>query len=182
MKDPRLFLRTFLKDPRVAAVRPSSPRLVARLLKFLPIAGIKRIVEFGPGDGAVTHPLLACLAEDAQYVAIEQNLDFIEQLKRIDDPRFSLVQGSVTDDVWHTCTHDVDAVIASIPFSMFTREDRRKVLDAAHRILRPGGVCIVFHQYTPVMRKYMRERFGEVHSEFEPLNLLPCFLFVARKN
>lgn len=169
----------------MAAVRPSSTRLVARLFKFLPIAGIRRVVEFGPGDGAVTRPLLACLSEDARYVAIEQNPEFVAQLKRIGDPRFSLVHGSVTDDAWHTGTRDVrdaDAVIASIPFSMLTHGERIKVLDAAHKILRPGGVCIVFHQYTPIMRKYMRERFGEVRSEFELFNVLPCFMFAARKN
>lgn len=184
MKDRQSFFRAFLKDPRVAAVWPSSTRLVARLLKYLQVAGIKRVVEFGPGDGAVTRPLLAKLPEDARYVAVERNPEFAAHLKHIDDPRFSVVHGSVTDAAWQADVQgiqDDDVVLASIPFSILTHQERRKVLDTAYRMLRPGGVCIVFHQYTPVMRKYLRARFGEVHTEFELFNILPCFMFAARK-
>lgn len=184
MKDRQPFLRVFLNDPYVAAAQPSSTHLVARLLRFLQIEEIKSVVEFGPGDGAVTRPLLARLPEYARYVAVERNPEFVAHLKQIDDPRLSVVHGSVTDTAWQAGVQDiqdVDVVLASIPFSMFTHEEREKVLDTVYRMLRPGGVCIIFHQYTPVMRKHLRAWFGKVRTEFELFNILPCFIFVARK-
>ena len=55
-------------------------------------------VEYGPGVGTFTRPILDRLGPDATLIAIDTNPDFIDYLQRaIDDPRLIAVPGSAAD-------------------------------------------------------------------------------------
>jgi phospholipid N-methyltransferase len=177
------FFREFLRDRNVAAVSPSSPHLMKRLAKNLDLPAIRRIVELGPGEGVAVRALLPKLSEEARYVAIERNPNFVSRLKKTKDHRFTVIQGRA-QDLRRIVAHadgKVDAVIASIPFTYLKKDERTALVTEAKRLLRPGGTFIVFHQYSPLMVPYLAKEFPDVHVEFEPLNILPCFLMRVRK-
>jgi phospholipid N-methyltransferase len=176
------FFREYLRDVHVAAVSPSSSFLTRRLLRALDLPATKLVIELGPGDGAATKPLLAALTTDARYVAIERNPNFAAALRGT-DPRLTIVEGVAQDmeRALGDLAGRADAVIASIPFTYLTKEERAAVCAAAKRMLRPGGTFVVFHQYSPLMVPYVKKTFGAVRVEFEPLNLFPCFLMKATK-
>lgn len=177
------FFREFLKDRNVAAIHPSSPHLVRRLLKRLDLAATDLLVELGPGDGVAMRAILPELGPHARYVAIERNPNFVAALRAGLDPRATVIQGRAQDLEKHL-PEDVgraDAVIASIPFTYLKKEERIAVVAAAKRMLRPGGRLVVFHQYSPLMVPYLAKQFEEVHVEFEALNVFPCFLMSVQK-
>ncbi|HTM68351.1 MAG TPA: methyltransferase domain-containing protein [Candidatus Binatia bacterium] len=177
------FFREFLKDRHVAAVHPSSPHLMRRLLKRLDLASTRLLIELGPGEGVAMRAILPKLAPDARYVAIERNPTFAAALQSY-DPRATVIQGRA-QDLEKLLPGDVgraDAVIASIPFTYLKKEERDAVVASAKKMLRPGGTLVVFHQYSPLMVPYLAKRFEAVHVEFEALNVFPCFLMAVTKD
>jgi hypothetical protein len=44
-------------------------------------------------------------------------------------------------------------------------------------VLRPGGVLVVYAQFTRSALPDLRRVFGHVWQEFEPLNVLPAWVF-----
>ena len=89
------FLRGFLKNPvMVGSIIPSSKLLIEKMLAPVDWANTKLFVEYGPGVGTFTRPVLEQLAPDATLVTVDTNPDFTRYLKEsIDDPRLVAVTG-----------------------------------------------------------------------------------------
>src|SRR5687768_8027563 len=93
------FLRGFLKNPvMVGSVIPSSKVLIDKMLSPVDWPTVKLFVEYGPGVGTFTRPILERLPTDARLIAIDTNPDFVEYLEKdIDDERLIAVAGSAAD-------------------------------------------------------------------------------------
>src|SRR3954451_19625791 len=90
------FLRGFLKNPvMVGSVIPSSRVLIDKMLGPVDWENTRLFVEYGPGVGTFTRPVLDRLGPDATLLTIDTNADFTRYLKEsIDDPRLVTVTGS----------------------------------------------------------------------------------------
>lgn len=181
--NPLAFAWAYLKDLHVAALAPSSPRLVARLMHHLRAVEPRLIVELGPGDGVATAAALDLLSPHGQLLAVERNHDFAAALAAWPDRRLFVTEGDArrADELYGDQLGRADAVIASIPFTYLSPADREAVARAAAKLLRPGGIFVIFHQYSPLMRPVIKRVFGHVHTEFELFNVMPCFLMTATK-
>lgn len=178
------FIRELLHDNNVAAISPSSSFVARRVIDAVLETPAQRIIELGPGDGAVTMPLLAALDATARYTAIESNVAFAAELSSRHDPRLKVIAGDAVafiENAARTEASGVDAAIASIPFTYLAPHQRHAVIAAAHRCLKPGGRLVVFHQYTPLMFPVIKKTFGACRIAFEPLNIFPCFVLTATK-
>ncbi len=176
------FIRTALKDHKVAAVTASSRFVIQRLLKELP-DGVRTVVEYGPGDGVITRELLARLPADGRLLAIETNEEFVRLLGGIADPRLTIVRGDVreaTRDLAGSAVGPADVVVSGIPFTLFTPEEREEVVRRTSAALRPGGRFVVY-QFSPLMLPVLKRRFRAARVVFEPRNLPPYFIMVAEK-
>ena len=60
---------------------PSSRHLARRMVDIMPWGEGERIVEFGPGTGALTGEVLARLPEGARYLGIELEPAFVDRLR-----------------------------------------------------------------------------------------------------
>src|SRR5581483_7775161 len=89
------FARGFIKHPvMVGSIIPSSRQCIARMLRPVDWAATKVFVEYGPGVGTFTRPVLERLSPDAVLIAIDTNPDFVAYLRReIADPRLHCVAG-----------------------------------------------------------------------------------------
>ena len=176
------FFSEFLHDPNVAAVSPSSPFLMRRLVANLDLANARAVLELGPGDGVATRALLTHLPHDARYFAIERNVHFVTALRGT-DPRLTVIEGSAQDvgQALESLVGHIDIAIASIPFTYLTKKERASVCANVDRLLRPGGTFIIFHQYSPLMLPYLKHEFGAATWRYELLNIFPCFLLRASK-
>src|SRR5436309_16044515 len=71
------FLRGFFKNPvMVGSIIPSSRILIEKMLDPVDWANTKLFVEYGPGVGTFTRPVLERLGPDATLVTIDTNADF----------------------------------------------------------------------------------------------------------
>src|SRR5215213_8761923 len=93
------FLRGFFKNPvMVGSVIPSSRVVIEKMLRPVDWENTRLFVEYGPGVGTFTRPVLDLLGPDAKLVTIDTNPDFTKYLtKSIEDPRLIAVTGSAAD-------------------------------------------------------------------------------------
>lgn len=177
------FLRTALKDYKVAAVTPSSSFVVKKVLKNLPHQ-CSYIVEYGAGDGVITKALLKHMPKDGKLVAIEMSPHFIPKLKKIHDPRLHIVQGDVLKvcrDFSKLKLPRVDAVVSGIPFSFFNSKERHLVARQTLQMLSEHGRFILY-QFSPLMIAYLKDYFEKkIKLSVEVRNFPPYFIIVAEK-
>ena len=175
------FARNFFRNPRMlGSVIPSSRWLVDQLLRDIDWDRARVIVEFGPGVGTITREILARMRPEATLVAIELNDDFVRLLRRsIHDSRLLVAHrsaGEVNEVLRELGQPKVDYVVAGIPFSILSDEDREAVLRAAHDALREDGVMLVY-QFSGRVRADLERIFRVVHQTFEARNILPARVF-----
>lgn len=157
------FVKTFLSDIKVAALAPTSPRIVDHILSHVP-KDAKTVAEYGPGDGVITKPLLQRLPSDAKIIAIETNRDFVRELMHIHDSRLYIKQGDAllaAEYLQEVGIRELDTAISGIPFSFFTSTQRKHIVTQTHTTLSPNGVFIIY-QFSPLMFFYLKRLFAHV--------------------
>jgi phospholipid N-methyltransferase len=177
------FFRGFLKHPvMVGSIIPSSRILIERMLKPVDWENTKLFVEYGPGVGTFTRPILEKMGKDSTLIAIDTNPDFIKFLRKsIDDPRFIAVNGSATDVEAIVREHgfeSADYVLSGLPFSTLPPGVGDDIAKATSRVLRPGGAFLVY-QFSPKVLDFIKPHFDHIDRGFEWINVPPATLFWA---
>ncbi len=180
------FLRGFLKHPvMVGSIIPSSRVLIERMLQPVDWKNTKLFVEYGPGVGTFTRPILEKLSDQAKLIAIDTNPDFIKYLRRsIDDPRLVPVAGSAADVEQIVREHgfeNADYVLSGLPFSTLPPGIGDDIAEATASVLRPGGAFLVY-QFSPKVLDFIRPHFDRIDRGFEWINVPPATLFWAWKD
>jgi phospholipid N-methyltransferase len=177
------FLRGFLKNPvMVGSVIPSSRVLIDKMLGPVDWETTKLFVEYGPGVGTFTRPVLQRLAPDATLVTIDTNPDFTRYLKQsIDDPRLVAVNGSAADVENILAERDLgqaDYVLSGLPFSTLPPGVGDDIAKATAKVIRPGGAFLVY-QFSPKVLDFIKPHFAPIKRGFEWVNVPPAVLFWA---
>ena len=177
------FLRGFLKNPvMVGSVIPSSRVLIEKMLRPVDWENTKLFVEYGPGVGTFTRPILENLRDDATLVTIDTNPDFTKYLREsIDDPRLIAVTASAAD-VEKVLTDrgfgKADYVLSGLPFSTLPPGVGEAIASATAGAIRPGGAFLVY-QFSPKVRDFIQPHFERIDRGFEWVNVPPATLFWA---
>jgi phospholipid N-methyltransferase len=177
------FLRGFIKNPvMVGSVIPSSRVLIEKMLAPVDWANTRLFVEYGPGVGTFTRPVLDLLAPDATLVTIDTNPDFTRYLKEsIDDPRLVAVTGSAADVdkiLEDRGLGAADYVLSGLPFSTLPPGIGAEIAEATSSVIRPGGAFLVY-QFRPKVLHFIRPHFERIERGFEWVNVPPATLFWA---
>ena len=182
--NPRLqFLRGFLKHPvMVGSIIPSSKTVIERMLAPVDWQTTRLFVEYGPGVGTFTRPILEKLSKDATLLTIDTNAEFNEFLEHsIDDPRLVAVTGSAADVesiLAERGFEQADYVLSGIPFSTLPPGLGEEIGEATAKVIRPGGAFLVY-QFSPKVFEFIKPWFDRVDRGFEWLNVPPASLFWA---
>lgn len=176
-----LFGRTFLRNPRMlGSVVPSSRFLISRILRQADWGRTRVVVEAGPGVGTLTTAILDRLRHDGTVLAFEMNRTFVTHLRGlIPDPRLAVLHRSAAEAVpvlAERGTGGVDLLVSGIPLSGLSRQARLDLVAGWRQLLNPGGVMVVY-QFTRSVLPDLRRVFGHVRQEFEPLNVLPAWVW-----
>ena len=117
--------------------RPSAPGqhllvdrgVVGSIIEAAGIVPGDRVIEIGPGAGALTGDIL--LSNPQSLRAIELGTDMIRRLKLSvrDDPRLEVVQGSALDPAINLDLQNTDIILGNLPYSISTPFLRRLVLN-----------------------------------------------------
>jgi phospholipid N-methyltransferase len=177
------FLRGFLKNPvMVGSIIPSSKVLIEKMLGPVDWAATKVFVEYGPGVGTFTRPILERLGPEATLVTIDTNADFTRYLREsIDDPRLVPVTGSAADVEKILAERDLgsaDYVLSGLPFSTLPAGVGEDIAEATAKVIRPGGAFLVY-QFSPKVLDFIKPHFEPIKRGFEWVNVPPATLFWA---
>ena len=182
--DALLFARNFFRHPRMlGSIVPSSRFLIRQLLEPINWGRARVIVEYGPGVGGITLEVLRQMRADATLIAIEMNPAFVRHLTdTISDPRLHVVAGSAADVdtmLRRLGLTRADYIISGIPFSTIPPAERERILRKTVAALEPGGAFLLY-QFSKRSMEDLKRVFGYVGRRFQPLNLLPAYLFVCQ--
>ena len=180
--DARRYVTTFVRDLKIGAITQST-RYVVRAVTAAVGEAYRYIVEYGAGDGILCRGLLQRLPADARVAGVEQNEHMFEELKCIGDPRFHAIKGDVfamSREPRSFGLPRIDAVVTSIPLSLYAPKEREALVRQTHALLEPGGSMVVY-QYTPLVLPLLKRYFQRVKMTFEPRNIFPYFIMRAEK-
>jgi len=172
------FLRQYRRRfETTGAVAPSS-RFLARSLTG-PLErhpGACRVLEVGPGTGAVTRRIVKLLKPDDRFDLVELNETFVGVLKRRfeHDPEFRRVADR---SHVHQCPIQefraeapYQFIVCGLPFNNFPAETVREIFGVFFDLLAPGGVLSYFeYMYMRPLRRVVsnhdgRERLGKLEA------------------
>lgn len=157
LTDYQTFLTQFLRNHEATgSVIPSGRALAKALCRHVGQgAAAQKILEAGPGTGAVTGSIIERLRHDDHLWMVELNPAFAAHLRSAfkEKPSFRdvaarchLVEGSVQQLAPLGADDKFDLVISGLPLNNFSSEDVRHILEAYSNLLKPGGI-LSFFQY-----------------------------------
>lgn len=187
-----LFVREFLRAPwQTGAVAPSSRRLGAAMVEPIPSSSPARVVELGPGSGAVSGLIERRMAGQGRQLAVEVNPTFAARLAHR-HPGLEVVQADARHLPALLASRgfgDVDVVVSSLPWAAFDRSVQAELMAAVSSVMSAQGVFVTFgyslSRWTPPARRFRQL----LHSEFDEvvigrtirLNIPPAFVYYARR-
>jgi phosphatidylethanolamine/phosphatidyl-N-methylethanolamine N-methyltransferase len=179
------FFKTFVKDKDVASIVPTSMRCVKKVCTNIDFTEDFILVEYGPGNGVFSKYILDRMTPGSRLILIEANQDFVIQLKKdLTDPRVeihNILAGDVESILKQEDIGNVDYVLSGIPFSFLKKDRKLAVLNATKAILKPGGKFLAY-QTSGHLKKPVQEVFGNLETDFEPLNIPPYLIYKVVKN
>jgi phospholipid N-methyltransferase len=146
-QDHWLFLSHFRKSPRtVGAIAPSSRRLARAMVDGLSLGPASRVVELGPGTGAITVEIAEKLPASARCLAIDIDPVFTARvaarwprIEAICDRAEHLVEIARSRGLL-----PVDHIVSGLPFASLPAASARAIVDAIVSALQPGGTFTTF--------------------------------------
>jgi len=185
------YLKNLITDIHVASVTPTSRFGVEKVLEKIDFQKNKVILEYGPGTGNFTEPLLKNMTENSKLIAIEKNSDFCKVLQRsIQDPRLLLFEDSAENvlEILKSCNGagdlKADCIISGIPFSLLSRRRKMALLKNTHAALKKGGKFLAyqaFFQFPEVLKIPLEDLFGDVQAQYYMFSLPPLLILEAIK-
>ena len=156
----RLFFQEFRRNfHTTGAILPSGRRLAKALSRFVaqPDGQPRRILEVGPGTGAVTQRLVSVLGRHDRLDLVELNASFVDCLRRRfeSEPAFAAVADR--SRVLHCPVEELPRdekyhlIVSGLPLNNFAVADVRRILGVVTGLLEPGGT-LSFFEYIAVRR------------------------------
>jgi phosphatidylethanolamine/phosphatidyl-N-methylethanolamine N-methyltransferase len=149
-----LFFREFLQAfHTTGAILPSGRYLAAALTHFVEkgkTEGPRRILEVGPGTGAVTRRIIDCMGPADSVDLVELNAAFVERLRACFqcEPAFRAVADRArvlhcpVEELPHGASYDL--IVSGLPLNNFAVADVQRILASLTGLLMPGGTLSFF--------------------------------------
>jgi phosphatidylethanolamine/phosphatidyl-N-methylethanolamine N-methyltransferase len=192
LREHVLLFSRFLRSPRtVGAVTPSSRAVAEAMVADVDFSQPCRIVELGPGTGALTGPIVERLGPHIDFLALEIDPAFCQRIQA----RFPAVDcvcasaeqlDAIAAERGLT---PVDHIVSGLPFVSLPQAVTRQILDKVVAVLKPGGTFTTFqylHGYQmpagAAFRRGMSARMGSrPHVRVVVRNFPPALVFTWRK-
>ncbi len=155
----RFFFREFRRNYHTTgAIVPSGRRLSAALARYAGGVGqVQRVLEVGPGTGAVTRFIVRNLGPDDRLDLVELNASFAKRLRETlsRDPvlrtvaeRTRMLQTAVEEI---SPERQYDVIVSGLPLNNFSVDSVKRILDTFRGLLAPGGT-LSFFEYIAIRR------------------------------
>jgi len=161
------------------AISETSEEVENEVCKLLPRNKAIKVVEFGIGHGNITRKILSNISKDSTLHAFEVNPEFCKHVRNtIDDQRLQVINDSA-EHVQNYFDTQIDAVIATIPFSFFSKEKSRSIIQNSYDLLKEDGF------YSQAL--YTKFNFKKFQKVFEKAELVvvnklpPAYVYHCKK-
>ena len=118
------------------AFMETSAQVEQEICRHIPKDRDTVVVEFGLGHGNITREILRHVSPGSRVYAFDVKAEFCEHVaEQIQDERLIIIN----DSAEHLHAHvreEVDAVIATIPFTFFSNEKSMKIIEDAYDLLK----------------------------------------------
>jgi phospholipid N-methyltransferase len=150
--DQRIFWRQFREHfHTTGSVLPSGRFLGRSLARFVgTTGGAARVLEVGPGTGAVTAHIVRRLAPQDRLDLVELNADFVGRLHQRLATEESFRAVAPRTRVLHQPVEELardgqyDLIISGLPLNNFSVADVERILGCLTELLAPGGTLSFF--------------------------------------
>ncbi len=157
--DQRVFWRQFRQEfHTTGSVLPSSRYLGRALARYVGAGNAPcRVLEVGPGTGAVTAQIVHRLGEADTFDLVELNDEFVRRLNNRFESDASFRRVAPRSRVLHqrietlTDAEPYDVIVSGLPLNNFAVADVEQILDVLLGLLRPGGT-LSFFEYLAIRR------------------------------
>jgi phosphatidylethanolamine/phosphatidyl-N-methylethanolamine N-methyltransferase len=178
-KQAMLFLKQYLRQPRdVGSVIPSGAQLTDLMIRALAAPKEGRIVELGPGTGALTKALIASGIAASRLFLVERNAEFANYLHGT-FPDCAIWTGDAQDFPALLAARGegkVQRIVSGLPLRSMDDGIRRDIAMAVGAALSPGGRLVQFTYLSgpPIARAHATEagllgaRFGVALGNVPP--------------
>jgi phosphatidylethanolamine/phosphatidyl-N-methylethanolamine N-methyltransferase len=178
------FLRSWMEKPlATGAVTPSGKPLARAMASFVDPDLDGKVIELGPGTGAVTAALVEQGIDPERIVLVEFNPSFC-QLLRARYPEATVVQGdayAIRRLAGSLIRRPAAAVVSSLPLFTKPMKFRLRLVNDAFNLMHPGAPFIQFtYAVVPPIPKELEGATTEC-SERIWLNLPPARVWVYRQ-
>ncbi|HEX3654212.1 MAG TPA: methyltransferase domain-containing protein [Pirellulales bacterium] len=153
LAEHRLFFEQFLlRYHETGAIAPSSRWLAEALVSDVarPSSVSRKILEVGPGTGAVTGRLVRKLQPHDRLVLVELNDRFVGHLERRFESDAVWKAVAAQSEIVHSPVQDLpgeavfDLIVSGLPLNNFSVELVEQILATFERLLKPGGTLSFF--------------------------------------
>lgn len=161
--DYRVFLKEFRRTfESTGAVMPSGARLSAALARFVrdgesTNGAPRRILEVGPGTGAVTAHIVRALRPTDRLDLVERNEEFVARLRERLREDATLMPCAERITLHHAGVEELseaepyDVIVSGLPLNNFSVELVERLVDKLKRLLAPSGT-LSFFEYVAIRR------------------------------
>lgn len=143
----RRFYRQFRDQYHTTGSILPSSRALARAMTqpMRRMSGPRRILEVGPGTGAVTAAILPLLRPDDRFDIVEINGEFVAFIKQRFGPELTeqcRILHAPLQEV--PGEHEYDFIISGLPLNNFSLDLVDEIYRSYERLLKPGGTLTSF--------------------------------------
>jgi phospholipid N-methyltransferase len=178
-----------------AAIAPSSRFLAEAMVRPLPMARARTVVELGPGTGVMTEELLEQLPYDGKLLAFEINPRFVKYLRRnLSDPRLEVIECGAERaeaELEKRGIAKVDAILSSLGLSLLPDALNQEIFEGLLPRLADDGVFTQFQYFTRMrvldglpeyfdVGRFLERYFPVVKRRMIVRNLPPAFVYDCR--
>lgn len=183
------FIKAAFRDPRnVSTIFPTLRFLGQALVDEAQLKPSDRVLELGCGSGAITRQILANKHNFGEFTGVEIDPHLVDYLKGA-FPGENFIAASAADLKEHIPDESIDAVICSLPWTIFAGDLQESIVDEILRVLKPEGrlstfMCIHTMSFPGSARA--KEIFAAKFASFEKkrsiaANLPPANVYLCRK-
>lgn len=157
LSDYRLFFQEFRRNfHSTGSVAPSSRWLAGALVRYVAAGtGPQKVLEVGPGTGAVTQRLVRVLGFQDHLDLVELNDSFVQRLRERLETESSFMAVKDRVRILHQAVETLppedryDVIVSGLPLNNFAVADVERILQALTRLLKPHGT-LSFFEYVAV--------------------------------
>lgn len=167
--DTLTFLGAIMRNPhQLGAIAPSSKAVARLAASIVPTTPGAVVVELGAGGGVISDAIRDRLPPGGRQLAVEVNEGMVDHLRR-SRPWLEVISGDAGDLgklLREAGLSQADAIVSSLPWTLFEEAQQKRVLEEIAASIVPGGSFSTITTLTVMPFQRFRNFRGLMNSTF----------------